>query len=584
MPTVPSYESPQVAPASAPQARVTAPLFQDATGQQMQQLGAGLQHAGGAASQIANKLIDEANDVRVREQFDQYIANQHTLTYDPQVGFVHLKGEQALKRPDNKSLGAEYSDKLTEVETSLADGLDNEDQKRAFRMQVMAAKRSFIQSADAHVAREYQVHREGVELSGNNLARQVLVQAQTPEEIAGAEGRIKSGVDKLAEYRGLAPEEKDALLKTELGPAYATRIASLIDSGHNTDAALMLGEKKQYLDDNAYTKLTHALTAGSQLEKAQAFGDEVIARKLSETDALAEARKRFTGDEEELATRHIKDIFAAKNHADVLDAKAVSTASWGKVMETGKMPPPAMLVNLREKAPEEERQMRDWLEAKQRRDANEGAPTDWNKYYNLRRMAADEPAAFASLDLMKSRPYLHNGEFNRLVELQAGISKADAKAMQSQVMVRNAIGLVKGELANVGIDLSPKEGSPQAAETAKFLSALTIQLDSAAQAKGSPLTEDETRRLSMGLLKEGIEQGSGIFGFMQSKKRGYQIATDPSNKATYIEANFADIPKEVRDQIITSEGFKPDIYGGILPRDRAEIERIYTRGKQQGRF
>ena len=575
---------PQVAAVGAPNTRFSAPAFKNAAPEQMTDLGGGLQQAGGAVSQVAGKLAEEANDVRVRGQFDKYMAQQHSLTYDPEVGYIHLKGEQALTRPDKKSLDNEYGEKLDEVAKNLLAELDNDAQRQTFQNQTITARRGFLKGIEVHVAREFGAHREGVELAGNNTARQVIVQARTPEEVIGGESRIMSGVDKLAEYRGLSPEEKALLLKTELGPAYSTRIAGLIDNGRNVEAALLLGEKKQYLEDRTYEKLNSALLRGTQLEKAQTFGDEIIANGMTETDALAEARQRFSGEEEKMATQHVKDIFAAKHQAQVMDARAVSTKSWSKVMETNNMPPPALLADLREKAPEEERQMRDWLEAKQRRDANEGAPTDWDKYYNLRRMSVEEPAAFTQLDLMKFRPYLHNSEFKRLTELQAGISKADAKAMQQQAMVRKALGLVKGELASVGIDLTPKEGTKQAQDTAQFLSALTLQLDEAAQAKGSPLTEDETRRVSHGLLKEGIEQGSGIFGFMQTRKRGYQIVADPDNKATYVEANFDDIPPEIRTKLIQALGLDPDKASWFRSDTRGEIERMYTRGRQQGRF
>lgn len=321
---------------------------------------------------------------------------------------------------------------------------------------------------------------------------------------------------------------------------------------------------------------------------AQVYADDALAKGLSFTDALAGTTK-FSGSTREAANREIRQRFADQQTAKALDVKNISTSAWSTVMQTGAMPPTKQLLELRDKAPEEERQMRDYLLARSRQakaDATKGAETDQHVWYGLRRMAWENPAAFANLDLERSRPYLSNADFQELGSLQTSVGKADVKAMQSQQVLKSTLSMLKPDIANAGIDLTPKEGSTAAEKTTEFYSALTRALDSATAAKGSPLDDKEARTIGMSMLREGIEQGSGIFGIGRTKKRGYQIATDPNIApgTSFIAKSYSDIPPVIRDQLVSAYRAKNPSSRPMNSDDEAAIERAYTRGVEQGRF
>jgi hypothetical protein len=96
------------------------------------------------------------------------------------------------------------------------------------------------------------------------------------------------------------------------------------------------------------------------------------------------------------------------------------------------------------------------------------------------------------------------------------------------------------------------------------------------------------------MLREGYQQGSGIFGFFTTKKRGYDIATDPRIKpgTSFIVAPYSEIPLQIRNDLLTTYLSKNGIqlestqYGNFKVSDeiKLEIERAYTKGVQQGRF
>jgi len=320
--------------------------------------------------------------------------------------------------------------------------------------------------------------------------------------------------------------------------------------------------------------------------------DTGMAANMSEADALTEARKKFA-DRPKVVDDAVQQVKIRFNERDAFDAKAtkqLSTKSWASVMETGRMPAPSVLADLRAKAPEEERQMRDWLDAKARqaKAAAEGKQTtDMDVYYGLRRLAADDPAKFSQVDLRKSQPYLKDGDLKHLIELQGGISRGDAKAMESQRVTKQTLSIIKAEVAAAGIDLTPKEGTPQVQETAKFMGALTQALDESTKLKGAPLTDDEAKRIGMSMVREGVEQGSGLFGMFQTKKRGYEIVSDPNIKpgSSFIAAPFSKIPEAVRNSLAAEYRQAKGLGSRPLTSDQeAEIERAYTRGVNQGRF
>jgi hypothetical protein len=76
--------------------------------------------------------------------------------------------------------------------------------------------------------------------------------------------------------------------------------------------------------------------------------------------------------------------------------------------------------------------------------SNNNPQTDSEVYYRYREIAREDPSTFSKLDLMKVRDKLSGADWERLVSLQASISKADAKAMRSEQILKSTIGMIKG--------------------------------------------------------------------------------------------------------------------------------------------
>jgi hypothetical protein len=600
MPVVPRVEGPSVALQAAPNAyRNTAGATPDAFGGGTAQLASQATQALGQYQKFAQQEADIADQVRVDDAINKAKERQIELTFGD-AGFTNLRGKSALERESGMPLEDEFGTEYRKTLAELTEGLGNDRQKRAFAMRANDMLTGFRQQVTQHRGKETQTYRLSVrEGTIENRKTEVGYYYNDPGKIDEALLSVRAAVTDAGKVMGLAAEQIEAKARVETSNALVIAFSSAMAKEDFKSAGAILdtyGQPDGAMLPGDLAKARGMLKSAQEIQGDHAavlsFADRVMAANMSEADALAEARKSFADRPKVVddAVQQVKIRFNERAAADAEAAKKIGRDAWSSVMATGRMPGASMLADLRTKAPEEERQMRDWLDARARRakDDAEGRKTDgFDTFYGLVRMAQDEPAKFASLDLRKVAPLVGKEQINSLVRMQTGISKSDAKAMEEQQMVKSTLGLIKGEVAAIGIDLSPKEGSPQAKETAIFLGALSQSLMQAAQAKGAPLTSDEAKRIGMNMVREGVEQGSGIFGFGQTKKRGYQIATDPNIKpgASFIVAPFGKIPEDVRNKLTTEYRAAKGLGTRPLTSDQeAEIERAYTRGVQQGRF
>ncbi|MFN8758702.1 MAG: hypothetical protein ACK5XA_07835 [Tagaea sp.] len=591
MPRVPTLEEPRVSPSGLPNARVQAADPVDVTSRQVQQAGSALVGAGVATSRVATEMQDIADRTRVSDALNRAVGARNRLTYDPTEGFVHLRGQAALERPDQKSLDDEYGERLGKTVEELEGKLGNDNQRRIFRAQAQQMLTEFRGGVSRHVAKEFGEYQVNVQDGTIATARDQMTLAWgDPDKIEQARGAIRAAVFERGRLLGMSPLAIEAATTEALSPGHAAVVSSAVDAGKSDYARDYFEKVKGELTPQSRLALTKVLEQGEFETRTQTATEKLLAETGGDVPKARErARATLSGRDEDAVIQRLNARAQEQDVARAQAVRAIGQRGWTEVMDRGALAPTTRAALL-EAAPEELRQITDYLDAKARRakaDA-EGKTTDgFDVYYGLRRMAMDDPQAFAAIDLRKSAPLLGKGQIEQLVDIQGSIARNDAKGMETERVVKSTVTMLRAQIAEAGIDLTPKEGTKQAAETAKFMGAMTSALDAASKAKGSPLTADEARAIGMGMLREGIEQGSGIFGMFQTRRRGYDIATDPNIApgTNFIVSRFNDIPPAVRSQLVTEYRERNRVGTRTLTaQQESEIERAYTRGVQQGRF
>lgn len=593
MPTVPTYDGPQV------REQVLQGGIQNAAqytndARAMQDVGRGLLDVGAAADRIAQR---EAQ--RTAYQVQTSIQSK----------FLDYQQQYQKERQGDKAKGLKNDvDKWwSEAAANTGKGLDALSQSLVSRALVQAHQQALagaghFENTQLEAATDVSWNASKVGAISNAVANPTVM---VPGRDAQGNPTMVTGIDaaradlrqKNAEYaarKGLTdPAVLEALNLKDTTELHTQTLQAL--ARNDPDAATAYYAKyKDEINGTVRAETEQKIELAGSVAKAQAFGDEVTASGMTLDAALAEARKRFSGEAEVRAIAEVKTRFVEQDAIQVANDRKLVKSAWSQLLSTGSINriDPAVLQALHTRAPEEERQMRDWLQqkARQARADAEGKqdPEEFGRYYTYRRMAMDNPAEFANLDLTKVQPYISRAQLNHLTEIQGSISKSDAKALNSQRLLKQTVDMVKGTILASGIDLTPKEGSKKAQDYANFMGALTQALDDAQRAQPDrPLTPAQMREIGTDMLREGYEQGSGFLGFGKNVKRGYQIATDPSLAGkTFISTPFDKIPAGIRAELEKQYDVlhpRGGVYGNETERMRA-VERAYQRGLEQKRF
>lgn len=593
MPTVPTYDGPQVRE-QVLQGGIQNAAQYTGDARAMQDVGKGLLDVGAVTDRIAQR---EAQ--RTAYQVQTSIQSK----------FLDYQQQYQKERQGDKAKGLKNDvDKWwSEAAANTGKGLDPLSQSLVSRALVQAHQQAIasagnFENTQLEAATDVSWNASKVGAISNAVANPTVM---VPGRDAQGNPTMVTGIDaaradlrqKNAEYaarKGLTdPAVLEALNLKDTTELHTQTLQAL--ARNDPDAATAYYAKyKDEINGTVRAETEQKIELAGSVAKAQAFGDEVTASGMTLDAALAEARKRFSGEAEVRALAEVKTRFVEQDAIQVANDKKLVKSAWSQLLSTGSINriDPAVLQALHTRAPEEERQMRDWLQqkARQARADAEGKqdPEEFGRYYTYRRMAMDNPAEFANLDLTKIQPYVSRAQLNHLTEIQGSISKSDAKALNSQRQLKQTVDMVKGTILASGIDLTPKEGSKKAQEYANFMGALTQALDDAQRAQPDrPLDTERMREIGMDMLRERYEQGSGFLGIGKNVKRGYQIATDPTLAGkTFISTPFDKIPAGIRADLQKQYDVlhpRGGVYGNETERMRA-VERAYQRGLDQKRF
>lgn len=248
MPVVPTYENLRTGVAqqgiqafSAP----SGPSGAEIAGQQMGQMGQALSQAGAAGSRIAMAMQEQVDQVRVNDAVNQARQAAQDLAYNPQTGYLNLKGHEALERPEGKALPEEYGQKLQDHLTALESKLSTDTQRQAFRANAQALHTQFLGQAQSHMLGEFRSHamsvQDGTIALADNDAR---LHWNKPDLIAPALGAAKAAVVEKGRVAGWSASQTEAALLTTTGKVHSAVIMSALENGNPTYAMGYLERNK----------------------------------------------------------------------------------------------------------------------------------------------------------------------------------------------------------------------------------------------------------------------------------------------------------------------------------------------------
>lgn len=264
MATVPSLDGRRVGPEGSTPYVDSAPIKQVA-GAQLQDMGRAITSAGQDASAIFMDHLREINALRVDEATIKAKEIQDHLTFDPTNGYSTLKGKDALERPDGKSLVEEYGSAYDKELQSIADGLGNDAQRRAFQRTAAALGAGFRGNLERHALNETNEYGKSVLVGKIGvLQRDMALAYSDPARTERSAATIKQSVGQLAKYAGWSADEIKLKEQAALSEAYTSALNSMLDSNDIASASAYFDLHKADMTAEHIFGVTKVLRAKEQ--------------------------------------------------------------------------------------------------------------------------------------------------------------------------------------------------------------------------------------------------------------------------------------------------------------------------------
>lgn len=458
MPRVPTYDNFQVSMENLPNAQIRpagarfdAPWSQEQAtlpGRTMQQFGQAMTQAGtGLAKMVADEL-EVANTVRVNDAMNKAAKARLELTFNPDYGFVNIKGENALKRPNDQSLDQEYGEKFQAQIDEIGKNLGNDAQRIKFKAQSDQLVQQFQGSLSQHIAKEYNTYQDSVDEGVIRTGREQMALAWSDSAaINQARESLKAAVYTKGTRAGLSAKAIEAAQVEALSPGHVAVISAAVDAGNIDYAKEYLKQHNAELSLEHRLRVTKAVETGADEERAQtAAGDLWVKHGGDIGAALAEAREKFKGKDEDNIVTRLKTLDTEKKGLETRARAEAQDAAWSIYNNTGSLAKiPATVKAAMDP--------QDWAALKNHaKAAADGADikTDLSVYYALTVAASTDPN-FAKEDLRKYADKLSKADFKHFVDIQGKVIKPDeaadmATVTQQKDAIVKSLGL-KGEAA-----------------------------------------------------------------------------------------------------------------------------------------
>lgn len=340
MPTVPTYDAPQVASTELPGVGLRSVASP------------GLLTAGSRGAEIA--LRDNANnargamdlgravlDIGVKMQARDDLETIFTQETALKDGWVKFQNEARQRNGANAAgLTAETDAWFQQQEQELTKNFTNRNQQIAFAKTFGQLRAQAMGSMSAYETQERERSlAETAEASINssiNLAATAALDPKTNPAPAAAQARedIQSRLDVIGKMRGWTPEVLADKKAKMLDSLHMSVIAAMIDQRPGVAKAYMKANKDE-ISGVSQAKVRDWLDTIAKraegdviLATAQSFADDAISSGMTEYDAINAARAKFSGKQEEQAVQALKVRYNERQ-------TSAADAAWGAFQNGG---------------------------------------------------------------------------------------------------------------------------------------------------------------------------------------------------------------------------------------------------------
>lgn len=597
MPTVPTYDNFQTNIASAPSTRFRADTPVDLSSRAIREQGEGLMRGGEAVARATIDATREANQVRLNDALNKAKESELRRTYSKDAGFVHLRGDAALTRPDGKPLEVtavdDYRSDLDAIERSLG----NDAQRLAFRQQAGAMVEQFRGRVQSHVAQQFADYSVGVQQGTQKVAQEQMGLAWgDPKALEESRFAIRSAVAEEGRIRGWSGMQVEAATTEQLSRGHAAAVMSAVTSGRVQYASEYLKQWGTEMDAGTRIKLQEQVRQVGDVQRGDAVADAVWAAKgpkdvndsvnlfdmesavraqfkddptamKAGIDAVRQRAQAWNAQQTETNAANVNSVFGLIDGGTSL-AKVRQSAAWLALPET-KQHEIVKALESEALAREQRGYYREGMELARLQRAEKLALMKNGAAY----LAYSDPESLSKMsrvEIQALRPILGLEATEHLLNRKDAIEKPNGKIEAR--MDTEDFNQVAGEM---GLDPFKKDATAEDKARVGTLKFRIEQLINAAQvAKKGALTRDE----KMALVREEMARTVTVDpGFFSRNKEVPVIALDPK------EARKVVVPQADREQITKALELKyrQNPNNPLFAPTEDNVRRLYLRNRSK---
>lgn len=379
---------------------------------------------GGAAKEVAGAVSrwqDEIDRTNAKDAINKTQQQLRDLETNQENGWANILGENALKRPDGKSLVDEYQLKAKEVIGTQLSELKTSAARKYFERYAETAYQQNGNRLQTHLINQQKIYDKAVSAATIKTAQDDIR--------SGDLARMRSGFAVLeAEYQNLANKTGLPVDRYEtVGAMHAIAIENFIDGKNPDAAAAWLDANKGSMSREQIRKARELIKAGQTTARADELAPKMI---HAYGDSRAELLKKVQGIEDEdlreKVERRVRKQLAAEDQIKKAELKEATDQYW-QFVDNDEEPPDSLIAQIKELDPGKWRQLR---------KAQRRTESDPKVLEDLTNMMFKDPTKFADLDLNEYAQSLTKKDQNDLAKLQKKMGDASWDAFEKDLGLR----------------------------------------------------------------------------------------------------------------------------------------------------
>lgn len=475
----------------------TAPISSNNVRASADAFGAGVGRAvegvGGQLSQSANQMANIALEQQDKKNVTQAVDSYRAFSDDWRKQDALFKSKQGL---DADGITEEATKIFGELSSKYEQNLGNGARER-FKALADGSRESALNGMSRHEATQAEAaYKNQMGALAQTAVSEIIANPMDAENVA--RNRVILDTAVRAQNKGQDKDVIDIALKTNHTIMHNSIIDQLMLT--SPDAA------KEYYDKNKdeifgeqRIKIEQKIQIAADNTTAQAYADEAVNSDLTETEALAGARKEYSGTTEKAVVSEIKLRYAENDEKIRREAIQLEKDGW-KIISEGGSPNDFTPTMLQALDPRKVDSMRQFAVDRAQRGSGYAEFTDPKAYNELHLLYMNDKLAFSgagenALVLERYKGRMTEADYEYWGAQQRSIDKAGEKELAKKANYGEADKIAKLFMTSNGIDYG-KNASGEDPASAQKIYSLGWKIVDDALAEGRQPTRKE---LEMGI-------------------------------------------------------------------------------------